>query len=157
MFENIFKTWRLFLFRLRINIYPPYAGAGIRVHHIAPDFTTFDISMKLSFYNKNYFGTQFGGSLYSMCDPFFVFILVQNLGRGYIVWDKQSLIQFMKPGRGTVHAHVHIPLEKIRELKQLADEKGKVEPVLPIDLKDDDSNVIAHVEKTLYIRRKNPS
>lgn len=139
---------------MMFNLYPPYIGAGIRIPHISPDYTTFDVVMKLRFFNKNYFGTHFGGSLYSMCDPFFTIILTRNLGKDYIVWDKHASIQFKKPGRNTIHAHFHIPKEKILELRRLADESKKIEPVFTIDLKDDDDTLIAHVEKTVYIRRK---
>ena len=57
-----------------------------------------EVHMPLRFWNKNYVGTHFGGSLYTMCDPFFMLILVNNLGSGYIVWDKAATIRFKKPG-----------------------------------------------------------
>src|ERR1043166_5056857 len=71
-----------------INFYPPYLGAAVRVTHIAEDFRRVEVEMPLRFYNRNYFGTHFGGSLYSMCDPFYVLMLANILGPGYIVWDK---------------------------------------------------------------------
>ena len=43
-----------------------------------------------------------------MCDPFFMLILLEHMGREYIVWDKAAAIQFLKPGRGTVMATFHI-------------------------------------------------
>jgi len=46
-----------------------------------------------------------------MCDPWFMLILMQHLGRDYIVWDKAASIQFLKPGRGTVAATFHISPE----------------------------------------------
>ena len=67
-----------------INFYPPMIGAGIRVKDIDPAFTRITVEMKLRWWNKNVFGTQFGGALYMMCDPFFVAILMTNLGKDYI-------------------------------------------------------------------------
>lgn len=52
------------------SIYPPFLGAGIRVK-ISKDVKTVDVVMKLTFWNRNYVKTHFGGSLYAMCDPFF--------------------------------------------------------------------------------------
>ena len=78
-----------------INYYPPYLGAGIKVRNISDDFSTIDVVMKMRWWNKNLFGTHFGGSLSSMTDPFFVFILMMNLGKSYIVWDKSSKIEFV--------------------------------------------------------------
>jgi acyl-coenzyme A thioesterase PaaI-like protein len=143
------------LFRKLIGIWPPYLGSGIRVKKINPTFTAIDVEMKLRFWNQNYVGTQFGGSLYAMVDPFLMFILMENLGPGYIVWDKAATIRFKKPGRGTVRAHLEISKERIEEIRKQANENPKVEPVFQVTvLNEDGSTVIAEVEKTLYVRRK---
>ena len=75
-------------------------GAGIRVKHIAADMKAVDIEMKLRFWNANYAGTHFGGSLFAMTDPFYMLMVMANLGRNYIVWDKAANIRYRKPGRG---------------------------------------------------------
>ncbi|MCX4198124.1 DUF4442 domain-containing protein [Methylobacterium organophilum] len=77
--------------RWAMNFYPPYIGAGVRVRHISADMRLVQVKMVLRWYNRNYVGTQFGGSLYSMVDPFFVLMLMENLGRDYIVWDKAAI------------------------------------------------------------------
>ena len=89
-------------FRNFINFWPPYWAAGIRVMKIAPDKTSVEVEMKLKMTNQNYVGTHFGGSLYAMCDPFFMLILIENLGRDYIVWDKAATIRFRSPGLSRV-------------------------------------------------------
>lgn len=136
-----------------LSLYPPYLGAGIRVKS-SSDLRTFEVRMKLRFWNRNYLGTQFGGSLYSMCDPFFVLILSAALGRDYIVWDKASAIRFLRPGRGTVKATFHIPQERIDEIRAAADAGGKVEPTFQVTVVDEEGKVVAEVEKLLYVRRK---
>ena len=55
--------------------------------------------MGLNRLNRNYVGTQFGGSLYAMTDPFFMLMLMENLGRDYVVWDKAANIEFVS-GQG---------------------------------------------------------
>jgi acyl-coenzyme A thioesterase PaaI-like protein len=136
-----------------LSLYPPYLGAGIRVR-AAADLRTFEVRMKLSRFNRNYVGTQFGGSLYSMCDPFFMLILAEALGRGYIVWDKAATIRFRRPGRGTVRATFHIPAERIAEIRAAADAQGKIEPTFEVAVLDDAGEVVAEVEKLLYVRKK---
>jgi acyl-coenzyme A thioesterase PaaI-like protein len=136
-----------------LSLYPPYLGAGVRVH-AAADLRTFEVRMKLSRFNRNYVGTQFGGSLYSMCDPFFMLILAEALGRGYIVWDKAATIRFRRPGRGTVRATFHIPPERIAEIRAAADAQGKIEPTFEVAVLDDAGEVVAEVEKLLYVRKK---
>ena len=145
------KRW---LIRL-LNFYPPYLGAGVRVR-VTPDFRTFDVRMKLRWWNRNYVGTQFGGSLYTMCDPFYMLILLDALGRGYVVWDKAATIRFRRPGTGTVHAAFHIPEERIREIREAADRGEKVEPVFTVEVRDGQGEVIAEVEKLLYVRLAKP-
>ncbi len=136
-----------------LSLYPPYLGAGIRVR-AAADLRTFEVRMKLNRFNRNYVGTQFGGSLYSMCDPFFMLILAEALGRGYIVWDKAATIRFRRPGRGTVRATFHIPPERIAEIRVAADAQGKIEPTFEVAVLDDAGEVVAEVEKLLYVRKK---
>jgi hypothetical protein len=55
-----------------INFWPPFLGMGIRIQHIAADMKAVDVEMKLRFWNANYVGTHFGGSLFAMTDPFYV-------------------------------------------------------------------------------------
>ena len=141
------------LFKL-LNFWPPYLGAGIRLKNISDDCRTIDVEMKLRFWNKNYVRTQFGGSLYSMTDPFYMLMLMENLGRDYIVWDKAATIRFKKPGMGRVRAHFELSAEQIATIKEQADQNPKVEPTLMVEVKDDSGTVIAEVEKLLYVRRK---
>jgi acyl-coenzyme A thioesterase PaaI-like protein len=106
-----------------LNLYPPYLGAGVRVTHIAKDLRRFDVSMPLRFYNRNYVGTQFGGSLYSLCDPFYMLMVFDALGDGYVVWDKAASILFVRPGRGRVHATFEVSAEEIKRIcRQVAAE-----------------------------------
>jgi len=139
-----------------LNLYPPYLGAGIRVR-ATPDLCAFDVRMKLHWWNRNYVGTHFGGSLYSMCDPYFMLILIEQLGRGYVVWDKAATIRFRRPGKGTMHATFHVPPEKVEEIRAAADRGGKVEPVFTVEVRDGEGNLVAEVEKLLYVRRKEAS
>lgn len=127
------KLRRPLVLRL-INLWPPYLGAGIRVTRISDDLRTFEVRMKLRWYNRNYVGTQFGGSLYSMCDPFYMLILMHGLGRGYEVWDKAAKIRFRRPGRTTVHATFHVPDEEIERIRRETDAHGKTEPTFTAGL-----------------------
>ena len=142
------------LLRWRLNLYPPYLGAGIRVHHLARDFRDIRVSMNLRWYNRNYVGTHFGGSLYAMTDPFFMLMLIQNLGREYIVWDKASAIEFVNPGRGRVHAHFELTQDRIDRICKQAAVKSKILPQFVVAVRDDQDEVVAQVTKTLYVRRK---
>lgn len=137
-----------------MNFWPPFWGAGIRIDHVSKDFMEVDVSLKLRFWNRNYVGTQYGGSLYSMTDPFYMLMLIQLLGRGYIVWDKAATIRFKKPGTTKVFAQFRLTPEQIASYKEELKGKNKIEPILTVYVKDDEGNVIAEVDKTLYIKKK---
>ncbi len=137
-----------------INFYPPMIGAGIRVVETDESFHTITVELRHRWWNKNVFGTAFGGSLYMMCDPFFVAIMMTQLGDGYIVWDKAASIQFLKPGRSTVRAVFHIPPAEIARVRAETDARGKYEPEYDADIIDADGVVVAKVHKLLYVRRK---
>jgi len=138
-------------FRL-MALYPPFIGAGIRIKHVAEDLLTFDVEMKLTPLNQNYVGTQFGGSLYSMCDPFYMIMLKEGLGRGFIVWDQSAIIRFRRPGRGKVHARFAISQAELDDIRSRAIRDKKISPIFKASVLDDQGQLIAEVEKTLYVR-----
>ena len=137
-----------------IGMYPPYLGAGVRVTELADDFKTVRVEMPLRFYNRNYVGTHFGGSLYSMCDPFYMLMLINILGPEYIVWDKAASIRFKRPGKGVVKAVFQLSDEQVAAIKAAADTQGKVEPQFQVTVTDSDGNVVAEIDKLLYVRKK---
>jgi hypothetical protein len=145
------------LFKTLINLYPPYLGAGIRIARISNDYRDLLVQMKLRFYNRNYVGTHFGGSLYAMIDPFYMLMLMQVLGRDYIVWDKAATIEFKKPGRGTVSAHFLLADRKIADIRTQTASGDKYLPDFSVDIIDCHGELVARGIKTLYIRRKQRS
>jgi acyl-coenzyme A thioesterase PaaI-like protein len=137
-----------------LRFWPPYLGAGISVVHVAKDLSVLEVEMKLSPWNRNFVGTQFGGSLYSMCDPFFMLMIMMQLGGEYVVWDKSASIEFLKPGRGRVKARFEVPATLLEQLKRDTDAAGKINPKLEATIFDEAGQAIARVTKVLSIRRK---
>ena len=119
---------------------------GIRIKHIAPDMKAVDVEMKLRFWNANYVGTHFGGSLFAMTDPFYMLMLMANLGRDYIVWDKAATIRYRKPGRGTVRAEFRLSDSQIDDIREKLKTLPKYEPVFSVEVKDEAGVVIAKRE-----------
>lgn len=129
-------------------------GMGIKVRHIAQDFRAVDVEMVQRFWNTNYVGVHFGGSLFAMTDPFFMLMLLENLGPDYIVWDKAASIRYRKPAMGVVRAEFRLSAEQIDEVRQAAEAKAKVEPMFLVQIKDRSDEVVAEVERTLHVRKK---
>ena len=137
-----------------LRFYPPYFGAGVSVKHINEDLTSITVQMKMRFWNRNYVGTHFGGSLYSMCDPWYMFILLEHLGKDCVVWDKGAEIDFVSPGKGTTYATFEIPISDIERLREEAEDNQKHFPIFCTTVTDEAGTVVATLRKTLYMRKK---
>jgi len=142
------------VFRRGINLWPPFVGAGIRVTRVSADYREIDVALKLGLLNRNYFGTQFGGSMFAMADPFFALMMLHNLGPGYVVWDKTGAIRYRKPGRGDVFARFRLPAAAIARARRATAQGARHEPTFRVTILDRDNEIVAEVEKTLFIRRQ---
>ncbi len=138
--------------RTLMNLWPPFLGSGIRVKRLQSDWKRVDVEMKLRRWNKNYVGTHYGGSLYSMTDPFYMLMLIENLGRDYIVWDKAATIRFKKPGKGVVSATFRLAEEQVDEIREALRSEAKIDRTFTVEVKDESGAVVAEVEKLLNIR-----
>ena len=140
--------------RTLMNLWPPFLGAGIRVRRLQPDWKEIDVEMKLHRWNSNYVGTHYGGSLYSMTDPFLMLMLIENLGRDYVVWDKSASIRFRKPGKGTVRASFRLTGAQIEEIREALKTQEKIDRMFAVEVKDESGSIVAEVQKQLHVRRK---
>lgn len=141
--------------RRLMNIWPPFVGAGISVTHIDENFRQAQVRMKLSWYNRNYMGTQYGGSLYSMTDAFYAIMILRNLENQYYVWDKSANIEYIAPARGTVIANYNLDDEMIATIKKNTDKGQKFLYEIPAEIVEEpDNKLIAKVNKVIYIRKK---
>ncbi len=147
------EKWRK-KFKL-INWYFPYLFSGIKITDVDEEITRIVVEMRMKWFNKNMVGTHFGGSLYSMCDPHFMFIIMMNLGGDYIVWDKSAKINFLKPGKGIVKAVFEIPMDEILKIKKEIDIIGKNTYWFKAQVKDENGVIVAAVDKEIYVRKKN--
>jgi acyl-coenzyme A thioesterase PaaI-like protein len=142
------------LFRCLMNWWPPYRGAGIRVTAIAPDWRHVRAELRPGLRNRNYVGTHFGGSLYSLADPFYVLMLNHVLGPDYLIWDQAAEIEFVKPGRGVVAAEFHLDAQHTERLRREAADGSKLLPEYLVEIKDAGGELVARVRKRVYVRLK---
>ncbi|HEY5636695.1 MAG TPA: DUF4442 domain-containing protein [Burkholderiales bacterium] len=138
-----------------MNSWPLFLFAGVRVRHIAEDWSEATAEMRLGRLNRNYVGTHFGGSLYAMTDPFYAILLMHRLGERYLVWDQSASIDYVAPGRGTVRAHFVLPAARVAEIEAAAAGGEKVLPRFDVDVVHAaDASLVARVRRTLYVRLK---
>ncbi|MCW8408251.1 DUF4442 domain-containing protein [Legionella sp. PATHC035] len=137
-----------------MRFWPPFWGAGISVKNFHPDGTHIVVQMKMRFWNKNYVGTHYGGSMYSMTDPFYMLMLMHLLGKGYVVWDKSASIRYKIPAKGTIYARFELSREQVEKIRLEVNERQKIESEFIVPITDKEGKVVAEVKKILSIIKK---
>jgi acyl-coenzyme A thioesterase PaaI-like protein len=142
--------------RLRrfMNLWPPFLFSGVRVETVAADWRHARVRLKLAWYNRNYVRTHFGGSLFAMTDPFWMILVMECLGRDYIVWDKAATIDFVAPGREDVFAEFVVDDQVLDELRAATANGDKCLRWFDTEVKTASGELVARVRKQLYVRRK---
>ena len=140
--------------RRMLNIWPPFLFSGISVREISQDFRHVKVRLRKRLLTSNYVGTLFGGSLYAMTDPFFMLMVLKNLGPGYIVWDKQGEIEYVSPGKTTVFAEFNLSETDIEEIAREVETSGKFLKWFDVHITTADSTLVAVVKKQIYVRKK---
>jgi len=145
------------LFRWGFNFWPCYRGTGARVTFIAEDWRDVRVCLPLSWRTRNYVGTIFGGSLYAAVDPFYMIMLMKNLGPAYVVWDKAASIRFKKPGQSLLHASFHLAESELVEVRRLLLEQPKLDRTYVVQVVDEAGVVHAEVQKVIHISLRKSS
>jgi acyl-coenzyme A thioesterase PaaI-like protein len=140
--------------RLLMNLWPPFLFSGIRVTRMDEDFGFVRVELRQHWFNRNYVGTHFGGSLFAMTDPFWMIMLIRRVGPEYLVWDQAADIRYVKPGRGTVAVEFELSPETVAGITAEAADGRKVLRWLPMQVRDANGDVVAEVRKQVYVRRK---
>ncbi|ELR67324.1 hypothetical protein C942_01252 [Photobacterium marinum] len=150
--ENQF--YRPGLLRFALNMWPPFWGAGIKVESISEDYRRVRLRLKLRWWNRNPYRTQFGGSIFSLTDPIYTLMLMGILGDEYYVWDKQAEISFIKPGDTDLTADFILSDETVQEIKQATVNGEKYLPEFIVNVMNDRGEAVSRVRRVLYVRKK---
>ena len=140
--------------RRAMNWWPPFLFTGVHVSHIADDWSAASVELRMRPWNRNYVGTHFGGSLFAMTDPFWMILAKERLGKDYYVWDKAAEIEFVKPGKGTLHAEFRLDPHVLDEIRAEAANGQKHLRWMPADVFNAQNEVVARVRKQIYVRLK---
>ena len=121
---------------------------------ISHDWMEVRVKLPLWWRTRNYVGTIYGGSIYGSIDPFYMMMLIQCLGRDYVVWDKAASIRFRRPGRTTLHATFKIDESLLDEIRRDLETVDKLDRHFIVELKDEAGEVHAIIEKTVNVRKR---
>lgn len=155
----IFETTRIEsnrtkMMRWAFNFWPCIWCTGSRVTFIAGDFRELHVQLRLNIRTRNRVGTVFGGSIYSSVDPYYMLLLMEVLGKNYVVWDNAASIKFVRPITGTVKCKFEIKEETVNEIKRQIDDRGEFTFELPLVYVDGKDKVFAAFSKTIYVADK---
>ncbi len=139
---------------LRLMNLWPLLGAGIRVVRMDAELREIDVEMRIRRWNRNYVGAHFGGSLFPMTDPFYMMMVMEGLGRGFVVWDKAASIRFRRPGKSKVRAEFRLSAERLEEIRSTVEREGVCEPRFSVEVRDVSGVMVAEVERVLFCATK---
>lgn len=142
------------LFKYGFNWAPMYRRTTGRVIEVSPNLYRVKIEIRLSYKNRNYAGTMFGGSMLAATDPIYMIQILQILGNDFVVWDKSVSARFKRPAKSTVYAVFEFDQEEVNSIKKEVSAKKEITVVKPLKILDKEGHEIALLEKTIYIASK---
>lgn len=143
------------LFKYGFNLSPMYRRSTGKVLKVSKDLSHIVIKIPLSWKNKNYVGTIFGGSMFAAVDPIPMVQLINLLDDSYVVWDKSATIKFKRPAKEPLYGEFKFTHEEIREIKSKVKAENEIEIVKSTSLTNKEgTKEFCVVEKTLYIADK---
>lgn len=92
------------LFKYGFNLSPMYRRSTGRITTVSDDLKNIKIQLPISYKNRNYVNTIFGGSMFAAVDPIPMVQLMELLGKDYVVWDKSAEIFFKRPVSENLYA-----------------------------------------------------
>lgn len=160
MYQTAAKIARKFLkestlFKIGFNLSPMYRRSTGRVQYVSDDMKTIRIKIPISYKNKNYIGSIFGGSLFSAVDPIPMIQLMSIFKEEYIVWDKSAQIRFKRPARETLYASFEFTDEEIEDIRKNVLENKETEHQKTTFLTNKTGDIVyCEVVKTIYVADK---
>ena len=144
------------LFKYGFNLSPMYRRSTAKIMYASKDLLKITIKLPISYKNKNYVNSIFGGSMFSAVDPIPMVQLINILGDNYVVWDKSAAIFFKRPAHENLYADFKFTLEEVSEIKTRIIQENEIEIVRITKLTDENRDkVFCEVHKTIYIADKN--
>ena len=159
MYDTIFQFLNRFfkkatLFKTLFNLSPMYRRSCGKILTVSEDLHQVNIVIRLSYRNKNYVGSMFGGSLFAATDPIYMIQLMQILGKEYVVWDKATEIKFKKPVYQNAFVKFEFTTDEIQYIKQRVEAEKEIDLVKQLVITDRNEKIYTEISKTIYISSK---
>ena len=143
------------LFKWGFNLSPMYRRSTARIQSVSEDLLNIRIRLPISYKNRNYVNTIFGGSMFSAVDPIPMVQLINLIGPAYVVWDKAAQVQFKRPAKADLFCTFSYTEAELADIKARVANEKEIEIVKPSLLTDrEGSTTFCEVHKTIYIADK---
>ncbi|PCI10531.1 MAG: DUF4442 domain-containing protein [Flavobacteriaceae bacterium] len=143
------------LFKYAFNLSPMYRRSTAKVINISKDLLEVRIKLPISYKNKNYVNSIFGGSMFSAVDPIPMVQLINLIGEDFVVWDKAAKISFKRPAKETLYADFKYSMNELEDIKNKITQENELEFIKTILLTNKDKTIVyCEVQKTIYVANK---
>lgn len=143
------------LFKYGYNWSPMYRRSTARIQSVSADLLTITIKLPISYKNRNYVGSIFGGSMFAAVDPIPMVQLMNLIGDDYVVWDKSAEIYFKRPAREDLYAEFNFTPEEVEKIKFQVAELNEIDIFKTTQLTNKNKTIVyCEVKKTIYIAEK---
>lgn len=143
------------LLKWGLNYSPMYRKTTGKIVYISEDMHDAIVKIPHNWKNENYVGAIFGGSLFSATDPIGMMLIMQILGKKYVVWDKASSIRYRIPAYQSVYAHFHLSSADITEIKERVKNHNETDWVIKVPITNQDGDTLfTEIEKVIYVADK---
>ena len=142
-------------FKYGFNFSPMYRRSTARIQTVSKDMLRVNIKLPLSYKNKNFVNSIFGGSMFSATDPIAMIQLMSILGDNYIVWDKSAEIFFKRPAKEDLYADFVFTEQEVEHIKQRITETNEIDITKVIELTNKAQTITyCEVRKVIYVAAK---
>lgn len=143
------------LFKYGFNLSPMYRRSTGKIIDVSDDMLDIRIKLPISYKNRNYVNSIFGGSMFSAVDPIPMVQLMNLLDEKYIIWDKSAEIFFKRPAKENLYADFSYTLKELDDIKKRVALEKEFEIVKTTALTNKDRSIVyCEVKKTIYIADK---
>ncbi|MDT0605564.1 PaaI family thioesterase [Croceitalea rosinachiae] len=143
------------LFKHGFNLSPMYRRSTGKIIEVSEDLMFIKVKLPISYKNRNYVNSIFGGSIFSAVDPIPMVQLMNLLDKNFVVWDKSAQINFKRPAKEDLYADFKFTEEELSRIKADVADNNEIELVKTTFLKNKEgSKVYCEVHKTIYVANK---
>ncbi|MDF4202549.1 DUF4442 domain-containing protein [Maribacter sp. SA7] len=143
------------IFRLGFNLSPMYRRSTAKIIEVSENLLHVKIILPISYKNKNYVNSIFGGSMFAAVDPIPMIQLLSIMGNDYVVWDKSAEIFFKKPAKENLYADFDFTEKELTDIKEQVANKKEIDIIKNTQLTNKEKTIVfCEVKKTIYIANK---